>query len=86
MKKILLFIIVFCMYFSCSNVLYGQLPGQTKLDPSAIHQFVDPLPHFAGLRVDAKAGGDLTIKAVPHQQVAVSTGTILVSCQLDIVV
>ncbi len=39
-------------------------------------QFVDPLPHFAaGLRVNAKAGGNLLIKAVPVQQIAVSTGT-----------
>ncbi|MCX6285894.1 MAG: multicopper oxidase domain-containing protein [Bacteroidetes bacterium] len=47
------------------------------MDPSTVPQFVDPLPHFAGLRLDAKAGGQLIIKTVPHQQIAVSTGTVL---------
>lgn len=58
---------------------FGQLPGsnQVALDPALIPQFVDPLPHFSGLRVDAKAGGHLYIKTVPHQQIAVSTGTVL---------
>jgi spore coat protein A len=53
----------------------SQVPGQAPLNPQKIPQFVDPLPHFAGLRVDAKAGGSLIVKAVPHTQVAVSTGT-----------
>lgn len=49
-----------------------------KLDPTVVPQFVDPMPHFApGLRVNAKAGGNLLIKAVPAQQVALSTGTVL---------
>jgi len=63
---------------SLSNV-WGQYPGSTQepLDPAVIPQFVDPLPHFAGLRVNAKAGGNLIIKAVMTQQVAVSTGTML---------
>ena len=29
------------------------------------------------MRVDARAGGNLIVKAVPHQQVALSTGTVL---------
>lgn len=49
--------------------------SQLPIDPKSIPQFVDPLPHFAGLRVDAKAGGNLTVKMVPHQQIALSTGT-----------
>ena len=58
---------------------WGQYPGsgQVKIDPTVIPQFVDYLPHFAGLRVDAKAGGNLIIKAVKTQQVALSTGTVL---------
>lgn len=59
--------------------LHGQYPGsgQVSLDPRSIPQFVDFLPHFAGLRVNAKSGGNLIIKAVKTQQVAVSTGTVL---------
>jgi len=58
---------------------FGQYPGtgQVSVDPLSVPQFVDPLPHFAGLRVDAKKGGNLIIKAVPAQQVALSTGTVL---------
>ncbi|MEI7831212.1 MAG: multicopper oxidase domain-containing protein [Prolixibacteraceae bacterium] len=58
---------------------WAQYPGsgQVPLNPYSIPQFVDPLPHFAGLRVDAKKGGNLIIKAVKTQQVAVSTGTVL---------
>jgi len=58
---------------------YGQYPGsgQEPLDPTLIPQFVDFLPHFAGLRVDAKTGGNLIMKGVMTQQVAVSTGTVL---------
>ena len=61
------------------SITWGQYPGsnQQPLDPTSIPQFVDPLPHFAGLRVNAKAGGNLIIKAVMTQQVAVSTGTVL---------
>jgi len=63
----------------CISNMWGQYPGsnQQPLDPASIPQFVDPLPHFAGLRVNAKAGGNLIIKAVMTQQVAVSTGTVL---------
>jgi FtsP/CotA-like multicopper oxidase with cupredoxin domain len=57
---------------------FGQLAGQLPLDPRAVPQFVDPLPHFAGQRVDA-SGGSLIIKYVPSTQVAVSTGTLLIN-------
>jgi FtsP/CotA-like multicopper oxidase with cupredoxin domain len=62
-----------------TTLSWGQYPGsgQEPLDPTLIPQFVDYLPHFAGLRVDAKAGGNLIIKAVETQQIAVSTGTVL---------
>ncbi len=58
---------------------WGQFPGsgQVAIDPTSIPQFVDFLPHFAGLRVNAKGGGNLIISAVMTQQVAVSTGTVL---------
>jgi spore coat protein A len=49
--------------------------NQLPINPKSIPQFVDPLPHFAGLRVDAKSGGNLTVQMVPHQQIALSTGT-----------
>jgi spore coat protein A len=54
----------------------AQVPGQAApLNPSKIPKFVDPLPHFAGIRVNAKTATDVYVTAVPHQQVAVSTGT-----------
>jgi len=55
----------------------GQLTGQLPLAPNAVPQFVDPLPHFAGQRLDARAGGTLTVTMEPTQQYAVSTGTVL---------
>lgn len=68
---------VIMMVTIASTQLFGQIsPGQIPLNPKVIPQFVDPLPHFAGNRVDA-SGGSLTIKYVPHEQVAVSTGTSL---------
>jgi spore coat protein A, manganese oxidase len=48
-----------------------------ELDEQYIPQFVDPLPHFAGIRVNAKNGKKLIVKAVPTKQIAVSTGTVL---------
>lgn len=64
------------MIFILPELIWAQPP--TPIDPTIIPQFVDPLPHFAaGLRVNAKAGGNLIVKAVASQQVAVSTGTIL---------
>ena len=81
MKKVFTSIAaLFLMFHLNMGTTMAQLPGsnQIGLIPANIPQFVDPLPHFAaGLRVDAKAGGNLIIKTVPHQQVAVSTGTVL---------
>lgn len=74
MKNFTLLILI-ALFVGICNVS-GQMPGQVALDPSEIPQFVDPLPHFAGLRVDATAG-DLTITYEPIEQVAVSTGTVL---------
>lgn len=57
-------------------LIINYYPFLPPIDPFSIPQFVDPLPHFAaGLRVNAKAGGNLVVKAVPVQQVALSTGT-----------
>ena len=80
MKKLFTFLgAVLLLLAMCTSKTWGQYPGsgQVPLDPTSIPQFVDPLPHFAGLRVNAKAGGNLIIKAVMTQQVAVSTGTVL---------
>ena len=54
---------------------YGQLLGQIPLNPKNIPQFVDPLPHFAGLRIPAS--GTMVIKYEPIDQIALSTGTVL---------
>jgi len=62
--------------FLVSNV-FGQVGSQVPIAPSSIPQFVDPLPHFSGLRVDATAGGNLYVNAVPSDQVALSTGTVV---------
>ena len=61
------------------NISFSQIPGsnQLPLKASKIPQFKDPLPHFAGKRVDVKSGGDIIIKEVPHRQVVLSTGTLL---------
>ena len=80
MKKFTIFITALLILFQYGqNSSFAQLPGstQTALDPSRVPQFVDPLPHFSGSRVDAKSGGHLIIKTVPHKQIAVSTGTVL---------
>lgn len=80
MKKIIQYSVsIFSMLWFCAFYGYGQLPGsnQVSLDPSYIPKFVDPLPHFAGKRVNAMAGGKLIIKEVPAKQVVLSTGTVL---------
>jgi len=59
------------------TTLYVFVSTYCPINAAIIPKFVDPLPHFAGIRVNAKAGGNVTVKAVPHQQVALSTGTIL---------
>jgi len=82
MKKIYT-VTVAALLMSAMNLTesIAQYPGsgQEPLDPTLVPQFVDFLPHFAGLRVDAKAGGNLIIEAVKTQQVAVSTGTVLIN-------
>ncbi len=82
MKKAYTFLVAtFLMSALSITKTWGQYPGsgQVPLDPlvTPIPQFVDPLPHFAGLRVNAKAGGNLIIEAVKTRQVALSTGTVL---------
>jgi FtsP/CotA-like multicopper oxidase with cupredoxin domain len=57
------------------DVTFGQLVGQVPLNPKNIPQFVDPLPHFAGLRIPAS--DNMVIRYEPTKQVAVSTGTVL---------
>jgi len=60
-----------------SVLIINYFPFTGSILPTAIPQFVDPMPHFAaGLRVNAKAGGNLIVKQVLVQQVALSTGTI----------
>ncbi len=70
----IIFVFSFCLLIIPHS--FGQLPGQVPLNPKNIPQFVDPLPHFAGNRVDA-SGGNLVIRYVPSKQMAVSTGTLL---------
>ena len=58
--------------------LINYYPFAANINAAIIPQFVDPMPHFAaGLRVNAKAGGNLLVKAVPVRQIALSTGTVL---------
>lgn len=70
------FLLVLLVTISGGGKIYGQLPGQVPLNPKSVPQFVDPLPHFAGNRVNA-SGGNLVIRHVATEQVAVSTGTVL---------
>ena len=66
-----------CISLSPSVYIINYYPYPAAIDPTIVPQFVDPVPHFAaGLRVDAKAGGNLMIKTVMVQQVALSTGTV----------
>ena len=65
-------------------LIINYYPFLPAIDPTTIPKFVDPLPHFAaGLRVDAKTGGNLQIKTVPVRQIALSTGTILDNGTID---
>jgi spore coat protein A, manganese oxidase len=80
MKKLYTHLVLVFLLLSLSILkTHAQYPGkvQEPLEPESIPKFVDFLPHFAGLRVNATAGGNLIIKAVMTQQVAVSTGTVL---------
>ena len=76
MRKALLNSICFVLFAGVINI-FPQVGTQIPIAPGTIPQFVDPLPHFAGSRVDAKAGGNLTIKMVPNDQIALSTGTVV---------
>jgi spore coat protein A len=70
------FFIIGSLFLLINGQSFSQLTGQVPLAPKNIPQFVDPVPHFAGQRVDA-SGGNLTIRYTTSNQVAVSTGTIL---------
>ena len=79
MKKLLTnFFAVFALIALTAAQAWAQFPGagQIPIDPYSVPQFVDPVPHFAGMRVDGTKGGDLIIKEVMTQQVALSTGTV----------
>ncbi len=78
-KNFTISVFVMLMFSLSIRSVTGQYPGsgQVPLSPEKVPQFVDFLPHFAGLRVNAKAGGDLIIRAVETRQVAVSKGTVL---------
>lgn len=61
---------------SLAVLIINYYPFLPPIDATTILKFVDPLPHFAaGLRVNAKAGGNLTVQTQLVQQVALSTGT-----------
>jgi hypothetical protein len=86
MKKIYTISAFMMVMFVLDITTWGQFPGsgQVPLNPIdddgnvLIPQFVDFLPHFAGLRVNAKAGGNLIVRAVLKTgQVALPTGTVL---------
>jgi len=67
-----------CVSASPTVYIINYYPYATAIDPAHVLQFVDPMPHFAaGLRVDAKAGGSLFVKAELTRQIALSTGTVL---------
>jgi len=57
------------------TLIVNYFPYAGPINAASIPKFVDPLPHFAaGLRVNAKNGGNLIIRTVPVQQVALPTG------------
>jgi len=67
-----------CVSASPTVCIINYYPYATAIDPALVPQFVDPMPHFAaGLRVNAKAGGNLFVKAELTRQIALSTGTVL---------
>ena len=60
------------------TLIVNYFPFAPPIDPTSIPQFIDPLPHFAaGLRVDAKGGGNLFVRTQLVQQVALPTGMVL---------
>jgi hypothetical protein len=60
----LLLVIVFTMMLA-AGPSWGQAPGQVMLNPKAIPQFVEPLPHFANHRL---GGAAFTVSAEEIQQ------------------
>ncbi len=67
-----------CAAVDPTILIINYYPFAPPIDPGTIPQFVDPMPHFAaGLRINARAGGSLIVKAQLAQQVALSTGTVL---------
>lgn len=73
-----------CMPSKPAQLIINYNPFPQEIDPTTVKQFVDPLPHFAaGLRVNAKAGGHLVVKAALTQQVGLSTGTLTTTGIID---
>jgi len=70
-------VIIVLLLLTITSITDAQVAPQLPLNPKSIPQFVDPLPHFAGLRVNAKAGGNLTIRMVKYDQIALSTRTVV---------
>ena len=68
---------IFILLFITAGISFSQVPGQLPIAPNSIPQFVDRLPHFAGNRIDAANSNSLTITVLPHQQTALSTGTVV---------
>jgi len=67
-----------CVSAQPTVCIINYYPYAAAIDPAVVPQFVDPMPHFAaGLRVNAKAGGQLTIKTEMTRQIALSKGTVL---------
>jgi FtsP/CotA-like multicopper oxidase with cupredoxin domain len=59
-------------------LIINYYPFAGPIDPVSIPKYMDPMPHFAaGLRVNAKAGGNLLIKEVLVQQAALPQGMVL---------
>ncbi len=55
-----------CTPSSPTVLIINYYPFADAIDPTIVPKFVDPLPHFAaGLRVNAKAGGSITVKKLP---------------------
>lgn len=76
MRSKCLYMLLMLIMIATAGFTQEEYPFPNPIDASTIPQFVDPMPHFAaGLRVNAKAGGNLLIKAVKVQQVSVSNGT-----------
>ncbi len=67
-----------CTPSEATVLIINYYPFADAIDPGIIPKYVDPMPHFAaGLRINAKAGGPLVVKAALTQQIALSTGTLM---------